>query len=121
MFDPISQLPDCILSHILTNLSIKDFLNARLLSKGWSNLWTLTRDLYFDIFNVFGYTEQQLLQKGYLMDVPVHTTFSSSIERRLNLDITRDPFVKLVDQFLNHFNATIVDSFLLNFYLDSQQ
>ncbi|CAI8615680.1 unnamed protein product [Vicia faba] len=121
MFDDISELPDCIISYIFTKLTIKDLLKTSILSKKWCKLWTLRRELYFDIFNVFEYTEQQLLQKGYLIDVTVHSTFSSTVERMLNLDISRDPFVKRVDQFLKHSHATIIDSFLVNFYLDSQQ
>ncbi|XP_058742586.1 putative F-box/LRR-repeat protein At3g59160 [Vicia villosa] len=119
MFDHISQLPDCILSYILTKLSIKDFLKTTILSKRWRNLSSFRRDLYFDVLNVLENTEEELLQKGYLIDVPLHTSYSSSMERRLNLNISRDPFVKRVDQFLKH--ATTIDSFLLNFYLDSQQ
>ncbi|KAI5423852.1 hypothetical protein KIW84_030176 [Lathyrus oleraceus] len=63
MFDHISQLPDCILSYILTKLSMKDLLKTSILSKRWCNLWALRRDLYFDIFNVFENNEEELLQK----------------------------------------------------------
>ncbi|XP_058742587.1 F-box/FBD/LRR-repeat protein At3g14710-like [Vicia villosa] len=119
MFDHISQLPDCILFYILTKLSMKDLLKTRILSKRWCNLWALTRDLYFDVFNVFENTEEQLLQKGYLIDIP--SRYTSIIERTINLEISLDQFVRRVDQFLMHSPATSIDYFLLNFYLNSQQ
>ncbi|CAI8615724.1 unnamed protein product [Vicia faba] len=123
MFDCTSQvpdLPDCVLSYIFTKLSMKDLLKTSILSKRWRNLWTLRRDLYFDVFNVLENTEEELIQKGYLIDVPLPNIYGSTMERALNWD-TSDLFVKRVDQFLKHSNATTIDSFLVNFYLGSQQ
>ncbi|KAI5423854.1 hypothetical protein KIW84_030177, partial [Lathyrus oleraceus] len=120
MFDHISQLPDCILSYILTKLSMKDLLKTSILSKRWCNLWALRRDLYFDVFNVFENNEEELLQKGYLFDIPSAHCFII-LERSINLELSLDEFVRWVDQFLKHSNATVIDSFLVNFYLNSQQ
>ncbi|XP_058748043.1 putative F-box/LRR-repeat protein At4g00320 isoform X2 [Vicia villosa] len=121
MFDgpnELPELPDCVISYILTKLSMKELLKTSILSKSWYKLWTLRRDLYFDIFNVFENTEEELLQKGYLIDVPY--TYCSAMERMLTSD-TSDLFVNRVDQFLKHSNATTIDSFLVKFYLGSQQ
>ncbi|XP_004494972.1 putative F-box/LRR-repeat protein At3g44810 [Cicer arietinum] len=99
--DYISKLPDCILSYILTMLSMKDLLKTTILSKRWCKLWGLRRDLYFDVFNVFG-TQNQLL---HIID----------------MDMSRDEFVTRVHQFLNNFHGTKIDSFLVNFFLKREQ
>jgi hypothetical protein len=116
MDDLISELPDDILSSILTMLSIKDLLKTSVLSKRWCKLWGLRKDLYFDIHNVLG-TEIELLQKGYLVDVNRY----SRTDRCVNLDLTQNEFVKRVDQFLKNFHGTAIDSLLINFYLESEQ
>lgn len=123
MFDDPIELPelhDCVLSYILTKLSMKDLLKTSILSKSWYKLWTLRRYLSFDIFNVFENTKEELLQKGYLIDVPFPITHPYTMERVLNSD-ARDLFVKQVDQFLKHSNATNIDYFLVKFYLGSKQ
>ncbi|PNX83517.1 F-box/LRR-repeat protein [Trifolium pratense] len=114
--DRISELPDDILSYILTMLSIKDLLKTSVLSKRWCKLWFLMRDLHFDIHNVIG-SEKELLEKGHLTDV----TRYSRTDRCVDLDLTPKEFVKRVDQFLNNFHGTSIDSFFVNFYLDCQQ
>jgi hypothetical protein len=52
MDDRISELPDEIVSYILTMLSIKDLMKASILSRRWCNVWSLRRDLHFDVLNV---------------------------------------------------------------------
>ena len=129
MGDRISELPDCILSCILTTLSMKDLLKTSILSKRWCNLWGLRRDLCFNIHNVLGSSEAELLQTGYLMDV-LNTSFmppgfiffgEPTMERHVNLDLSRNEFVNRVDQFVKNFKGTIIDSLLVNFSLDYQQ
>ncbi|GAU13592.1 hypothetical protein TSUD_346960 [Trifolium subterraneum] len=110
MDDCISELPEEILSYILTMLSIKDSLKTSILSRRWCNVWSLRRDLYFDVLNVLG-SEKELLENGYLIDV----------SRRLNLDMSRDEFAKRVNQFVKNFKGTKIDSFLVNFKLDCEQ
>ncbi|PNX99738.1 F-box/LRR-repeat protein [Trifolium pratense] len=97
MEDRISELPDEILSHILTMLSMKDVLKTSILSRRWCNVWSLRRDLCFDFLNVFG------------------------IENELNLDMSRHEFAKRVDQFVKKFKGIDIDSFLVNFKLDCEQ
>jgi hypothetical protein len=70
MDDRVSELPDCILSYILTMLSVKDLLRTTVLSKRWCKLWALRRDLFFDIF-MLGSSEEELLETGYLTDDPI--------------------------------------------------
>ena len=104
-------------------LSIKDLLKTSVLSKRWCNLWGLRRDHYFDIFNVLGNTEEELLQAGYLIDVLRRSfvDYRDTMERLLKLDMSRDEFVKRVDRFVNNFPGINIDSFLVNFYLDHEQ
>ncbi|WJX85596.1 hypothetical protein P8452_68033 [Trifolium repens] len=118
MDDRISELPDDILSSILTMLSIKDLLKTSVLSKRWCKLWGLRKDLYFDIHNVLG-TEIELLEKRYLVDVTRYSR--TGTDRCVNLDLSLKEFVKRVDQFLKNFHGTTIDSLLINFYLESEQ
>ncbi|PNX98508.1 F-box/LRR-repeat protein, partial [Trifolium pratense] len=122
MDDLISELPDYILSDILTMLSMKDSLKTSVLSKRWCKLWSLRRNLYFDIFNVIGSSEEELLQKGYLVDV-LDTSFSgvTTMERHINPDMSKDEFVKRVNQFVMNFQGTVMESFSVNFHLDHEQ
>ena len=113
--DCISQLPDCILSHILTMLPMKDLLKTSVLSRRWCRLWALRRDLYFDIHNVLG-SEMELLETGDLIELPRDSTVVCFAD----FDLSRDEFVNRVDQFVKNFEGTKIDSFLVNFYLDCE-
>ncbi|PNX80842.1 F-box/FBD/LRR-repeat protein, partial [Trifolium pratense] len=111
MDDCISELLDEILSYILTRLSMKDLLKTSILSRRWCTLWGLRRDIYFDIHGVLG-SEDELTKNGYLIDVD---------SRCIDLKVSRDEFVKRVDQFLKNFPGTKIDSFLVNFSLSCEQ
>jgi len=115
MDDRISELPDCILSYILTMLSVKDLLRTTVLSKRWCKLWALRRDLFFDIF-MLGSSEEELLETGYVTDDPIPSMYRSIV----NIDTSRDEFVKRVNQFVKNFPGTNIDSFLVNFSLDCE-
>jgi hypothetical protein len=111
--DRISELPDEVMFYILTMLSIKDLLKTSVLSKRWCKLWSLSKDLNFNILDVLGSSEEELLQRGHLLS-------SSPMTRRVHLDINMAEFVKRVDQFLNNFQGTNIDSFSLSFYLNGK-
>ncbi|XP_045794901.1 F-box/FBD/LRR-repeat protein At1g13570-like [Trifolium pratense] len=112
--DHISELPDEILSHILTMLPVKDLLKTSLLSRRWCKLWFLRRDLHFDIFHVLGKSEQEVFQ--------IRDSSHNSImeRRRVQLDINMDEFVKRVDQFVKSFQGIKIDSFFVSFYLNGK-
>ncbi|CAL5215409.1 unnamed protein product [Lathyrus oleraceus] len=103
MSDYISKLPDCVVSYILTMITMKDLLKISILSKRWGEVWALRRNLHFDTLNVFGDSD------------------SSIIERLVNLDNERDEFAKRVDQFIKSFSGRVIDSFLVKFCLNGDQ
>ncbi len=91
--DRISELPDCVLSYILSMLSMKDLMKTSILSKRWWKLWSLSRDLNFDISNMFNEKEIQIT-KSLLVD----------------------KFVQRVGQFIKNFQGTKIDYFKVDFY-----
>ncbi|KAG6742951.1 hypothetical protein POTOM_053895 [Populus tomentosa] len=52
--DRISQLPDRILSIILSRLPMKDLVKTSALSNRWKHLWAPRTDLNFDVDDIFG-------------------------------------------------------------------
>ncbi|CAK8544850.1 unnamed protein product [Lathyrus sativus] len=96
---------------------MKDLLKTSILSKRWSELWALRKNLHFDTLNVFGETKEELLETIYLK-----YDYDSSIREGLvNMDKERDEFAKCVDQFVNNFRGTMIDSFLVKFCLNGDQ
>ncbi|KAK7266619.1 hypothetical protein RIF29_19268 [Crotalaria pallida] len=111
--DYISELPDGLFSDILSMLSIKDRLKIDRVSKRWREQKDFRKDLYFSNYSVLGISLEELLQ---------HPTGTDDeyMKRYFDLSLRRDEFVKRVDQFLKIFQGTKIDSFIINFYLDSQ-
>ncbi|PWA72429.1 F-box/RNI-like superfamily protein [Artemisia annua] len=77
-FDYISQLPDCILHHILSFIPSKDVLKTSVLSKRWNNVWTSVSNLDLD---------DALLYTSVIdcRDPPEETCFVNFVERVLTL------------------------------------
>lgn len=48
MIDVISNLPDCILHHILSFMPTKEVVKTSILSTRWKNLWASVRSIDFD-------------------------------------------------------------------------
>ncbi|XP_052621149.1 F-box/LRR-repeat protein At4g14096-like [Lactuca sativa] len=48
MVDYISNLPDCILHHILSFMHTQEVVKTSILSTRWKNLWTSIPNIYFD-------------------------------------------------------------------------
>ena len=46
--DRISNLPDLLVSHILSFLTIKEAVATSILSSSWKTLWTLVPNLHLD-------------------------------------------------------------------------
>ncbi|KAJ7969555.1 F-box protein [Quillaja saponaria] len=111
--DRISDLPDDVLSYILSKLTIKDLLKTRILSKRWLNLWESRRNLNFDIPNMFG-SAREMLNFNTLPDMPESNT------KELVMQRVRNEFVRRVDQFIQHFQGEKIDSFRLAFDLPAE-
>ncbi|XP_040371753.1 putative F-box/LRR-repeat protein At3g58880 [Rosa chinensis] len=109
--DWIDELPSCIVSYILSLLTIKDAWDASLVSRRWhEHLWNsiLTRpNLEFDIPNIFG---------SRYAGAKFTDTTSDSI-RLINQFKTPD-FVQRVNAVLKHYRGKKVESFKVAFFLD---
>ncbi|KAK7261824.1 hypothetical protein RIF29_28145 [Crotalaria pallida] len=136
--DHINELPDCVLSYILSMLSIKDSLRTCVISKRWFKLVLSDRRvLNFDLPNILG-NDDEMHQAGYLKVEPKPKNYIEDIFRRdeelpwaeyiisessemlgyLNLRLCGDEFVKRVDKYLKNFRGTKIDTFMVNFYLN---
>ncbi|KAL4580144.1 hypothetical protein LXL04_016325 [Taraxacum kok-saghyz] len=73
--DGISQLPDCILHHILSFIPTKDVVKTSILSKRWKNLWTSVSNLDFDDALLYKEMDGQ--------DPPNETSFMNFVDRVL--------------------------------------
>ncbi|KAK9048882.1 hypothetical protein SSX86_032150 [Deinandra increscens subsp. villosa] len=76
--DDISQLPDCILHHILSFLPTKDVVKTAVLSKKWNNVWTSVSSLDFDDALLYANETDN-------RDPPEETCFINFVERVLSL------------------------------------
>ncbi|XP_021775418.1 putative F-box/LRR-repeat protein At5g54820 isoform X1 [Chenopodium quinoa] len=95
MGDYISELPDDVVSYILSFLTLRDAVRARLLSRRWRYLPYCRTVLRLDALNVFG-------NEGY------------------NRVSHRSKFVRLVDQFLDTLRDQILRVLVLHFGLDNE-
>lgn len=109
----INTLPNCILSHIISFLTIKDAVDTCMLSHQWRHLWKhpiLTRpNLEFDIPNIFGGKYDQLFEE--------HEKY---IYNPLIRQFERQCFVRRVNEFLLLFHGNKVDSFKVAFFLGAE-
>ncbi|KAL1184967.1 hypothetical protein V6Z11_A01G082800 [Gossypium hirsutum] len=87
--DRISDLPDSILTHILSFLSTKEAVRTSILSTRWRYLFALLPNLHFDL-------EDVLRRKNF-------NSYAASVEN----------FMSFVDRMLFLYNTTIVDKFRL--------
>jgi len=98
--DRISQLPDRILSIILSKLPMKDLVKTSALSNRWKHLWALTTNLNFDVDGIFGTNHER----------PDCSSKHSKHYKEFKLE-----FVRCVDGFLQNFQGTKIISFKLHF------
>ncbi|KAJ6860879.1 hypothetical protein NC651_037070 [Populus alba x Populus x berolinensis] len=98
--DRISQLPDRILSIILSRLPMKDLVKTSALSNRWKHLWALRTNLNFDVDGIFGTNHER----------PDCSSKHSKHYEEFKLE-----FARCVDGFLQNFQGTKVISFKLHF------
>ncbi|XP_048229507.1 F-box/FBD/LRR-repeat protein At5g18770-like [Ricinus communis] len=107
MEDRITQLPDVILSSILSNLTLKDVIKTGVLSKTWKNQHRrLIRDLNFDMPNLF--------KNKYDKD-----KFSLQ-DNEFFLGV-RNEFANRVSEVLRYFKGSRVRCFIVCFYMNSEE
>ncbi|KAK3189080.1 hypothetical protein Dsin_028641 [Dipteronia sinensis] len=85
--DPLMELPNGILSKIISLLPLREAIRTSILSKSWKSIWTCHSDLKFDSLNVLG-SRAQLS--------PSTTTCMSKSSRRKE----RRQFVQRVDELM---------------------
>ncbi|WJX79883.1 hypothetical protein P8452_62958 [Trifolium repens] len=98
------ELPDCVMSHIFSMLSLKDLVKTSALSKRWIHEWGLRTDLNFDLHNMFDYNTIQDLPS--ITSLPIFQFFHFQTE-----------FATRLDQFMLHYQGAVIHSIRLNFPL----
>lgn len=91
-----SELPDCVISYIFSMLSMKDLVKISTLSKRWQHEWESRIDLNFDLQNMFD-NHNNTIGKGL-----------------------QSQFATRLDQFMLHYQGSIIRSIRINFPLGDQ-
>uniref|UniRef100_A0A5B7C2J8 F-box domain-containing protein n=1 Tax=Davidia involucrata TaxID=16924 RepID=A0A5B7C2J8_DAVIN len=102
--DRLSEMPDDILSFILSFLSMRDAVKARILSSRWRYLCASMLNLNFDLLTVLGINDKGKYSNG-----------DSDI-----LWEDRRKFVRGVDQFLELYRGQKIDSLRVHFCLGNE-
>ncbi|KAM5581368.1 F-box protein [Rosa sericea] len=109
--DWINELPDCILSSILSLLTIKDAAETSTVSRQWRNLWkTRPPNLELDIVNIFGSVYAPLLER-------YRSIYSVA---SLSLQFERQCYIKRVNEVLELYSGNKLDSFKVAFFLNRE-
>lgn len=101
--DSISRLPDHILLHLLSFVGIRTATKTSILSKKWRHLWTHIMDLDFDDHET----------------TAAAVSLSSTILSDLHPKPAFDSYVKLVNHVISANKAPYLNSFRINFPLNS--
>ncbi|KAK9989869.1 hypothetical protein SO802_030108 [Lithocarpus litseifolius] len=107
MSDRISELPDDILTDILSSLTLRDSVKARLLSPRWRHISAPISTLQFDLFTMFGIEYDE--NKGYFDTLPAN--FVNELKPR---------FLTAVDQFLQQYRAPKIGTLKVHFCLGNE-
>ncbi|KAL6136517.1 hypothetical protein ACLB2K_061812 [Fragaria x ananassa] len=109
--DWINELPDCILSYILSSLRIKDAAETSIVCRRWRNLWkTRPSDLVLDIANIFGSVYAPVVARHER-----YYTFASMTPR-----FERRCYTQRVNKVLELLSCNKLDSFKVAFFLDRE-
>ncbi|KAK9288063.1 hypothetical protein L1049_016509 [Liquidambar formosana] len=102
--DRLIDLPDGILSTIISMLTLKEAVRTSVLSKRWRYIWTCHSDLWFDSINVIGHR--------------VHSNSISTNQPEWDGQLQRCKFVERVDQFMHQrCEGPRIDSLAIHFHL----
>ncbi|KAL6135624.1 hypothetical protein ACLB2K_067851 [Fragaria x ananassa] len=104
--DWINELPDCILSYILSLLTIKDAAETSIVCRRWRNLWkTRPSDLVLDIANIFGSVYAPVVARHGRYD-----SFASMIPR-----FEKQCYIQRVNKVLELLSCNKLDLFKVAF------
>ncbi|XP_058762045.1 uncharacterized protein LOC131635440 [Vicia villosa] len=96
-----TELPDCIISHIFSKLSLKTLVKTSALSKQWYHEWGLRKDLNFDLHNMFD-----------------HYNIIPELPKTLSLlREAQSQFATRLDNFMLKYHGDMIRSIRVNFPL----
>ncbi|XP_058742291.1 uncharacterized protein LOC131614753 [Vicia villosa] len=95
-----TELPDCVISHIFSKLSLKTLVKTSALSKQWYHEWELRKDLNFDLPNIFDYNTVPVLLKTLPLFQHLQSQFAASL-----------------DNFMQKYHGDMISSIRVNFPL----
>ncbi|XP_058740243.1 uncharacterized protein LOC131612465 [Vicia villosa] len=75
-----TELPDSVISHIFSKLSLKNLVKTSALSKQWYHEWGLRKDLTFDLHNMFDYNTIPELPKTLSHFQQLQSQFAASLD-----------------------------------------
>ncbi|XP_052206470.1 F-box/FBD/LRR-repeat protein At1g13570-like [Diospyros lotus] len=102
--DQLIELPDGVLSTIISMLTLREAVRTSILSKQWRYIWTCHADLWFDSAKVLG-------NRAYSTSISNCQPESDRILQRLK-------FVERVDRFMHlRSKGTKIDSLTIHFHL----
>ncbi|KAA8528152.1 hypothetical protein F0562_035597 [Nyssa sinensis] len=102
--DKLIELPDGILSTIISMLTLKETVRTSILSKSWRFIWTCHPDLQFDSVSVLG--------------SKIYSNSMSNCQLELDRQIQRCKFIEQVDHFMHQrCKGTKIDSLTIHFHL----
>ncbi|XP_059637040.1 F-box/LRR-repeat protein At3g26922-like [Cornus florida] len=105
--DLLTELPDEILSTIISMLTLKEAVRTSVLSKKWKSIWTCHSDLCFDSITLLG--------------DKVHFNNIANCKVESNRQPHRCKFVEQVDQIMHQrCKSRKIDSFTIQFHLGKE-
>ncbi|XP_039686579.1 F-box/FBD/LRR-repeat protein At1g13570 isoform X1 [Medicago truncatula] len=105
------ELPDCVMSYIFSKLSMKDLVKTSILSKTWIHEWRSTKDLNFDIHNMFGCSNRYYPDgNSYYFDLEKEDSPHFRV-------VIKPEFVERVNKFMLNYEGANIHSLKVNFPL----
>lgn len=105
------ELPDCVMSYIFSKLSMKDLVKTSILSKTWIHEWRSTKDLNFDIHNMFGRSNHYYPDgNSYYFDLEKEDSPHFRV-------VIKPEFVERVNKFMLNYEGANIHSLKVNFPL----
>jgi len=106
----LPKLPDCVISYIFSKLSLKDSVKTCTLSKRWLREWGFRMDLNFYFHNMFDFDFPNMSESD-------DNTMQKLLE---SLPPFESEFYTRLDQFMLHYQGTMISSIRLNFPLGDE-